>query len=107
MLKPSGVSLVVKSASIGLFKGLGSQEIRVILASAARHFIDPGEIVIRAEDDVTSLFVVELGSIDYYVVTDDGREILLRRLVPGNVFGVAAFLSEPGGYLGTAKAVSA
>jgi CRP-like cAMP-binding protein len=106
MLKPSGASLVVKSASIGLFKGLGSQEIRVILASAARQFIDPGEIVIRAEDDVTSLFLVELGSIDYYVVTDDGREILLRRLVPGNVFGVAAFLSEPGGYLGTAKAVS-
>jgi CRP-like cAMP-binding protein len=43
--------------------------------------------------------------VDYYVLTEEGQEILLRRLSPGNVFGVAAFLSEPTGYIGTAKTV--
>jgi len=103
----SEISSAAKSASIGLFKGLKNHEIGVILASATRRSFNSGEIVSRAEDPVTSLFLVELGRVDYYVITDEGREVLLRRLVPGCIFGVAAFLSDANGYLGTAKAVSA
>ncbi len=103
----SEMSSAARSASIGLFKGLKNHEISVILASATRRFFNSGEIVGRAEEPVTSLFLVELGRVDYYVITDEGREVLLRRLVPGCIFGVAAFLSDANGYLGTAKAVSA
>ena len=42
---------------------------------------------------------------DYYIETSEGREILLRRLVPGNALGYATFLTEPSGFLGTAKTV--
>jgi CRP-like cAMP-binding protein len=39
------------------------------------------------------------------VTTNEGKAILLRRLVPGDIFGVGAFLEEPLGYLGMAKSV--
>jgi CRP-like cAMP-binding protein len=90
---------------VRFFTGLEKSETSVILAAATRRKLNGGEIVARADDPATHLFLVRDGFVDYYVVTGDGREILLRRLVSGNVFGVGAFLSEPVGYVGTSKAV--
>jgi CRP/FNR family transcriptional regulator, nitrogen oxide reductase regulator len=93
-----------KPLSVGLFRGLGNHEISVIRAAAAKRTFEASQIIIRAEEHAVRLFVIEVGSVDYYIVTNDGREVLLRRLMPGNAFGFATFLSEPTGYLGTAKA---
>lgn len=54
----------------------------------------------RANEVADRLFLIETGFVDYYVSTEDGREILLRRLAAGDVFGVASFLSKP---IGLAK----
>ena len=64
------------------------------------------EVIKRADEPSTSLFLIEQGSINYYIITHDGHQILLRRLVPGDVFGVGSLLSEPTGYIGTAQAIS-
>ena len=95
---------VTKPLSAGLFKGLANHEIPIIRAAAAKRTFEASQIIVRAEEPAVRLFVIEVGSVDYYIVTDDGREVLLRRLMPGNAFGFATFLSEPTGYLGTAKA---
>jgi CRP/FNR family transcriptional regulator, nitrogen oxide reductase regulator len=104
MRNSSAIRPLTKPLSVGLFKGLGDHEIPVIRAAAAKRTFDASQIIIRAEEPAVRLFVIEVGSVDYYIVTNDGREILLRRLMPGNAFGFATFLSEPTGYLGTAKA---
>jgi CRP-like cAMP-binding protein len=91
---------------VRFFSGLGKSDISVILAAATRRKLKGGEIVARADDPATQLFLVRDGWIDYFVTTSDGREILLRRLVTGNIFGVGAFLSEPVGYVGTSIAVN-
>jgi len=96
---------MIEPASVRFFTGLEKNETSVILAAATRRKFKEGEIVARADDPASHLFLVRDGSVDYYVMTSDGREILLRRLVSGNIFGVGAFLSQPVGYVGTSKAV--
>jgi CRP-like cAMP-binding protein len=93
-----------KPPAVALFKGLGDHEIHIIRAAAARRTFETSQIIVRAEEPAVRLFVIEVGSVDYSVVTNDGREILLRRLMPGNAFGFATLLTEPSGYIGTAKA---
>jgi CRP-like cAMP-binding protein len=90
-------------ASIPLFAGLRKDQIAAILAAAARRTFKGSEIIISAEEPATHLFLITGGHVDYFVVTSNGEEILLKRLVPGDIFGVASFLSSPMGYLGTAK----
>jgi CRP-like cAMP-binding protein len=77
----------------------------VVLAAATKRRFKASEIIVRADEPATRLYYVKTGYVNYYVTTSEGRRILLRRLVPGNIFGVAAFLSEPTGYMGTAKTV--
>lgn len=96
---------MIEPGSVCFFTGLEASEISKILAAATRRKCKGGEIVARADDPVNHLFLVKDGCVDYFVVTSDGREILLRRLVSGNIFGVGAFLSQPVGYVGTSKSV--
>jgi CRP-like cAMP-binding protein len=97
---------MLQLASARLFAGLARDEVNAVLAAAASRRYRTGETVIRADNPATHLFVVKTGCLDYHIVTESGRIVLLRRMVPGNAFGVAAFLSEPTGYLGTAIAVT-
>jgi CRP-like cAMP-binding protein len=97
--------MMIEPASVRFFTGLNSSEVNQVLAAATRRKYKGGEIVARADDPAIHLYLVKDGSVDYFVVTSDGREILLRRLVSGNIFGVGALLSEPVGYVGTSKAV--
>ncbi len=96
---------MVELVSSKLFSGLTKHEVAAILAGAVRRRYEASEIIIQADIPATHLFVVNAGWADYCIVTESGRRILVRRMVPGDAFGVAAFLSEPTGYLGTATAV--
>ena len=100
-----GTCSVTEPPSIGLFRGLGKDEIDVIRAAAVRRTFEESRIIMDAGEPAVHLFLIEIGCMDFYIVTEGGREILLRRLGPGNAFGFAAFLTEPIGYLGTTKAV--
>jgi CRP-like cAMP-binding protein len=92
-------------ASAHLFTGLQRDEISAILGAATRRKFGPSELIIRAEEPASQLFLITSGDVNYFVVTSHGAEILLGRLVPGDIFGVGAFLSDGVGYLGTAKPV--
>jgi CRP-like cAMP-binding protein len=98
-------NLSIEPALVRFFTGLEKSATKVILAAATRRKFKAGEIVAHAEDPALHMFLVKDGHVDFYITTSDGREILLRRLVSGNIFGVAAFLSEPIGYVGTSKSV--
>jgi CRP-like cAMP-binding protein len=63
-------------------------------------------MIVRENNPATRLFVLREGNVNFYTVTEKGQKILLRRISPGGVFGIAAFLDEPMGYLGTATAVN-
>lgn len=92
--------------SIQFFKGLGKSEVNRIVAAAVRRKFQGAEVIKRANEPSTTLFLLKHGSINYHIVTHNGHQILLRRLIPGDVFGVGSLLSEPTGYIGTAQAIS-
>jgi CRP-like cAMP-binding protein len=96
---------VTKPLPVALFKGLSPHEIHIVRAAAAKRTLEASQIISRAEEPAGHLILIEVGCVDYYIETCEGREILLRRLVPGNALGYATFLTEPSGFLGTAKTV--
>ncbi|HXJ96423.1 MAG TPA: Crp/Fnr family transcriptional regulator [Terriglobia bacterium] len=96
-------SMLTNLASIPLFAGLRRDEVAAVVAAASKRIFKGSDIIMSAEEPATRLFLVTGGHVDYFVLTSHGNEILLRRMVPHDVFGVAAFLSNPIGYLGTAK----
>jgi CRP/FNR family transcriptional regulator, nitrogen oxide reductase regulator len=96
---------LISPASVQFFSGLQDNDIAAIQAAAIRRTFITSQIIVAASEPANSLFLIDAGYVDYYVTDEAGRDILLRRLATGDVFGVAAFLSKPIGYLGTAKAV--
>ncbi len=99
------IGVMREIAAAKLFSGLTVDEIKEILAAAAARRFGSSDIIIQNDTPATHLYVVKKGCADYCILTESGRKILLRRMVPGNAFGVAAFLSQPVGYLGLATAV--
>ncbi len=93
-------------ASASLFAGLERHEVTTILAAAFPRKFRAADAIIRAEKNATHLIIVKKGFVDYFVLTEKGQEALVRRFVPGDVFGLAALLEKPAGYLGTAVAVN-
>jgi CRP-like cAMP-binding protein len=91
--------------NVDLFKDLGRAELGVIWATGIKHRFSASEVIVLGKERASRLFLVGRGCVNYSAVTDDGRKILLGRLGPGDVFGLATFLSKPTCYLGTAKAV--
>ena len=90
-------------ASSPVFSGLRRDEIVRILAAASQRTFKGSEIIIRPDEPAARFFLVATGYVHYFVTTSQGEEILLKRMVPGDIFGLAAFLSRPMGYLGTAR----
>ena len=100
-----GRQVMISPASVQLFSGLGANHVKAVKDAATRRVFEASQIIVMANEPANRLFLIDMGCVDYYVTSDDGREILLRRLTAGDVFGQAALLSRPIGYIGTAKAV--
>jgi CRP-like cAMP-binding protein len=96
---------MIAPAPVRLFSSLQQNDIRTIEAAATRRKFEASQVIVRANEPAKRLFLITAGYVDYHVTNEDGQDILLRRLAAGDIFGVAAFLSNPIGYLGTAKAV--
>jgi len=96
---------MISPASVELFSGLQDNEIKAIRNAATRREFEASRIIVMANEPADRLFLIETGFVDYYVTSDAGQDILLRRLASGDVFGQASLLARPIGYLGTAKAV--
>jgi CRP-like cAMP-binding protein len=88
-----------------LFSGLSRETITNILAAGTVRTFAAGRIIIRTGELARRLFLIKAGSVNYCRVTSEGREILLRRLAPGEAFGLGTLLPNPIGYIGTADAV--
>src|SRR5579872_7410883 len=84
---------------VELFRGLGQNEIRFMLSAGTRRRFKASDFVMRIDQSAKHLFLVLTGGIDFYVLTRDGAKLLLRRMMPGDIFGVASFLAEPHGYM--------
>ena len=89
-----------------LFAGLDRESVNVILVAAQTKRFAAKRTIVTQGERVTHLFLLIKGRVSYYKGTRTGHELVLRLLVPGDVFGLGALLRNPPLSLGSAKAIS-
>jgi CRP-like cAMP-binding protein len=89
----------ITSLSSPLLDGLLPREINSILGAATQRQLLNDTVVVNQGEPANRLFLLSRGRARYFFITAEGRRILLRWLVPGDVFGGMAILSRPAAYL--------
>lgn len=98
-------AVLLRGTSSKLLEGLSPDELASLLASATIRKFQPGSLITREGFPAESLSLLAQGLARFSCTTIDGGNVLLRRIHPGEVCGIAALLSEPVGYLLTAEAI--
>lgn len=90
-----GGAIVERLSAVDIFAPLSVEETGMLAQAAVRHVFAPGEMVIRAGDPGSSMFVVHNGKVRVQV-NDNGRPRTIATLNEGDFFGeMALFTGEP------------
>ena len=82
-------------SAVDVFSPLSTNELRQLAKATAGHVFAPGETLIRAGDEGSSMFVVHNGRVAVQV-SDPGGPRTVAELTEGNFFGeMALFTGEP------------
>lgn len=90
-----GGAVVERLSAVDIFAPLSVEETGMLAQAATRHVFAPGEMVIRAGDPGSSMFVVHNGKVRVQV-NENGRPRTVATLNEGDFFGeMALFTGEP------------
>jgi CRP/FNR family transcriptional regulator, cyclic AMP receptor protein len=71
---------------IPLFSGLSPEAVTQMVATVALKSVPKGAIVMHEGDDAPSVYVVVAGALKVYLSDDEGKELVLANLGPGECF---------------------
>lgn len=77
---------------VPLFKRLDEAQLVALAALVVQRRFAKGEMIILAEAEGDALFVIEQGQVKVSLIHEDGREVILSFLGPGEVFGELSLL---------------
>jgi CRP-like cAMP-binding protein len=83
--------------------GLSKADLDSVLSVAKHRQFRASSVIINREDAAERFFLLTSGQARHFVVTSEGRKILLHWLTPGQIFGGAAILSTPFHYLASTE----
>ena len=86
-----------------IFAGLGRIELAEILAQARHQQFTAASVVTNEGDPAEHIYLLTSGQGSHFVLTADGRKILVYWLTAGQIFGGMALLSSPGLYLASTE----
>jgi small-conductance mechanosensitive channel len=90
-----GGAVVERLSAVDIFAPLSAEETTMLADAAVRHVFAPGEVVIRAGEPGSSMFVVHHGRVSVQI-SDNGRPRTVATLKEGDFFGeMALFTGEP------------
>lgn len=90
-----GGAIVERLAAVDIFAPLSATEVGMLAQAAVHHVFAPGELVIRAGDAGSSMFVVHSGRVQVQV-NENGKPRPVATLNDGDFFGeMALFTGEP------------
>jgi small-conductance mechanosensitive channel/CRP-like cAMP-binding protein len=90
-----GGAIAERLSAVDIFAPLSADETTMLAQAAVRHVFAPGEIVIRAGEPGSSMFVVHKGRVRVQV-SENGRPRTVATLNEGDFFGeMALFTGEP------------
>jgi small-conductance mechanosensitive channel len=95
MGKMDGSDFIERLSAVDIFAPLTEVEISHLAASSTSHVFAPGEAIIRAGEEGSSMFVVHNGRVRVQI-NDNGRPRTINTLGEGDFFGeMALFTGEP------------
>ncbi|MEE2752531.1 MAG: Crp/Fnr family transcriptional regulator [Candidatus Latescibacterota bacterium] len=77
---------------VPLFEGLSDNELRALSEVAMLRVFPKDRVVIMAEEEGDSLFVIHQGKVKVSIGSEDGREVILSILGEGDFFGEMSLL---------------
>ena len=86
--------------------GLSEDKLASVLSVARHRQFRASSVIINQEDPAERLFLLTSAQGRHFVITSEGRKILLHWLTPGQIFGGAAILSTPSQYLASTEVLS-
>lgn len=90
--------------SFEIFSALSESQFEDVIAAAALRQVSAGEAVFEQGGEAKSFFVLISGRLRVTQVTAEGQQIIVRIVVPGDLFGIAKALQRTD-YPGTATAL--
>jgi small-conductance mechanosensitive channel/CRP-like cAMP-binding protein len=91
----AGQDIVDRLTAVDIFAPLSDEETERLAAASVRHVFAPDELVIRAGDDGSSMFVVHSGRVQVQI-SENGKPRAVAVLNEGDFFGeMALFTGEP------------
>lgn len=81
-------------AASELVRRLPGDQLRRLFAGAALAVWEPGELVAERESGIQRMFLVVKGKIQAFVTLADGRQVELRQLAVGDLFGERSLLEH-------------
>ena len=93
--RADGSGFIERLSAVDIFAPLSSEETARLASASVSHVFAPGESVIRAGDEGSSMFVVHSGRVSVQI-TDNGKPRTVAVLQEGDFFGeMALFTGEP------------
>ncbi len=80
--------------SIPLFKDLSDADLALIGDLAVEKPVPKGTVMFTEGQDGDSLYLIETGRVKVFIGDEDGREIILKILGPGDFFGEMALIDK-------------
>lgn len=88
-----------------LLEGLEPSALPAILSQATTRTFGASQVLYRAGEPATNLFVVRKGRVKFSRVSSSGQEVVMGVLVAGDVCGLGTLLDVVADYYGTAEAL--
>jgi CRP-like cAMP-binding protein len=89
-----------------ILSGLSEAELSSVLSVAKHRQFRASSVILNEEDPAERFFLLTSGHGRQFVITSEGRKIVLQWLTAGQVFGGAAILSTQFQYLASTELVS-
>ena len=103
--QPSTVSLIVDELQPSLFRGLEKSDIEFVVSAAVRRKCQRGAVLSTEGESATQLFMLLSGRARYFTLSEDGRRVILRWILPSEIFGAMSLMHDPDAYLVSTESV--
>lgn len=81
-------------SSVALFSALSEEQLEPLNRRCTKRTVRKNSIVLHEGDPALSLYVITSGHVKVFLSDEEGREIVLNTLGPGQYFGELALLDE-------------
>lgn len=101
----TGTATLPADVKSRLLEGIAPRDFDAICAAARDRRYLANSVITNQSNPAEHLFLLTSGRARYFFVTPEGNKTLLIWLTPGQIIGVAAFLSKPSAYLVSTESV--